>query len=119
MYLKIVLNDKNIDVLKEPFRYVHYDEKAHLVLATNEPSEGIYSERTGQFYHIKGAKPFPAIIDVSDVDLIEINQTEYDTIKAELDKGDTIDQLLEKINLQAQEIENLENAVLELGEIVG
>lgn len=121
MKWKITKSDKVVDVFDE-LVYCRYEPQSKSVLTCTEAEkQGVVSKRRDTYYHVTGWPEFG--IDVQDVALSEISDSEYEELKAQLDKEDAeseaITQLREKLNGHDISIDDLEDAVLELAEIIG
>lgn len=93
MLYKIVKDGTVIDVAVSPLQCCKYGERSKLVLrcGENESPNGYISERTGYYYQVSGWPAFPDGTDsAGSVELIEIDQNEYDELLDALDAGDEI-----------------------------
>lgn len=122
MYYKVKSGNSIVDTAKSPLNCCKYVSRSKCVMTCSEEDEpsGIVSERLGKFYQVDGWALFPASVHAGTVELIEATEAEYDTETQRLDEGKAeIAELAEKTNLNAQSISGLEDAVLELAEIIG
>lgn len=122
MFYKVKSGNSIVDTAKSPLNCCKYVSRSKCVMTCNEEDEpsGIISERFGKFYQVNGWTLFPASVHAAAVELIEVTEAEYDAETQRLDEGRTeIAELAEKTNLNSQSISGLEDAVLELAEIIG
>lgn len=125
MYWLIKRNSTVIDAVDE-IHYVKYDTTKEMLIGCSETeAQGLSCIRTGLAYHLQGKPSMPAQYDT--VTIEEVSYSVYKEEKDRLDAGQkTIAELNEKIaelqvqlNEQASRTTDCEDAILELGEIVG
>ena len=87
MYYKIVSGGVIVDAC-DGLSYVRWQEKNHLWLTCDEPdADGIISSSGTDIYLLDTAEPMEGYSVAS---VTEITETEYITLREELDAGDTI-----------------------------
>lgn len=88
MYYKVIGDGTVLDVLKQP-QYVTYQERNKLiVLCQRNGARGVLSTDGSTVWHVVGWKEIP-LPDVISVQLVEIDEEEYEILKSAISSGET------------------------------
>ena len=121
MFYKIAKSGKDIDALNG-LAYCKYEPKSKMVVACSESEkQGILSVRRDTYYHVDGWTEFG--IPCQTVVLSEITESEYLELVKQLEQEDEVRKAISEISTEIQnqgnDISDLEDAVIELAEIIG